>query len=66
MAPIITPSGMDQTAHAEGVESAAMIYDQQPIIDHFRRIDQRRVMGAMTVRGDEGIYFFELERVIDP
>ena len=50
----------------DGVESAAMIYDQQPIIDHFRRIDQRRVMGAMTVRGDEGIYFFELERVIDP
>ena len=47
----------------DGVESAAMVYDDQPIADHFRRIDERRVMGAMTIRGDERLYFFELERV---
>ncbi|WP_375262569.1 GXWXG domain-containing protein [Palleronia sp.] len=27
--------------------SAAMIYDRQPIVDHFRRIDAARVLGAM-------------------
>ena len=49
-----------------GVESAAMVYDRQPIVDQFRRIDDHRVMGAMTIRGDERIYFFELERVAEP
>lgn len=46
-----------------GVESAAMVYDNQPIVDHFRRIDEHRIMGAMIIRGDERIYFFELQRV---
>jgi hypothetical protein len=48
-----------------GVASAAIIYDEQPIADYFRRIDEERVMGAMTIRGDERIYFLELERVIE-
>jgi len=30
--------------------SAAMIYDRQPIVDHFRRIDSRRVLGLMETR----------------
>ena len=46
-----------------GVESAAMVYDDQPIVDHFQRIDEHRVMGAMVISGDERIYFFELERL---
>ena len=49
-----------------GVESAAMIYDDQPIVDHFRQIDAERIMGAMTTEGDERIYFFELQRVNGP
>ena len=49
-----------------GVESAAMIYDDQPIVDHFRQIDAERIMGAMTTNGDERIYFFELQRVNGP
>ena len=49
-----------------GIESAAMVYDDQPIIDYFRRIDAVRVMGAMTITGDERIYFFELSRVEGP
>ncbi|AAM54980.1 DUF4334 domain-containing protein [Rhizobium sp. MC63] len=28
------------------VKSAAMVYDDQPIVDHFRRIDAERIMGA--------------------
>ncbi|APG87422.1 DUF4334 domain-containing protein [Sinorhizobium americanum] len=49
-----------------GVESAAMVYDDQPIVDHFRRIDAEMIMGAMTIKGDERIYFFELQRVDGP
>ncbi|MCU1441780.1 MAG: hypothetical protein JWP85_2777, partial [Rhodoglobus sp.] len=49
-----------------GVESAAMVYDDQPIVDYFRRIAEKRIMGAMTIRGDERVYFFELERVDGP
>lgn len=49
-----------------GVESAAMVYDDQPIVDHFRRIDSRSIMGAMTISGDGRIYFFELEQVDEP
>lgn len=46
-----------------GVSSAAMVYDAQPITDHFRRLDEDRLMGAMTITKDERIFFFELERV---
>lgn len=49
-----------------GVESAAMIYDDQPIVDHFRRIDAERMMGAMTIKDDKRIYCFELSRVEGP
>ena len=55
-----------KTMAFDGVESAAMVYHDQPIIDHFRRIEERRVMGAMTISGDQRIYFFELERVEEP
>jgi hypothetical protein len=49
-----------------GVESTAMVYDDQPIVDYFRRIDEETIMGAMTIRGDDRVYFFELERVDEP
>ena len=32
-----------------------MVYDGQPIVDHFRRIEEGRTMGAMTVRDDDRI-----------
>lgn len=47
----------------QGVTSAAMAYDTQPIVDHFRKVDDDRLMGAMVIEGDERVYFFELERV---
>lgn len=47
----------------QGLTSAAMIYDKQPIVDHFRRMDDGGVMGAMIMEGDDRVYFFELERV---
>lgn len=60
------PVAAVKTMSFGGTASAAMVYDHQPIVDHFRRIDQHRVMGAMTIMGDERIYFFELERVDEP
>lgn len=47
----------------QGVTSAAMAYDRQPIVDYFHRIDERRIMGAMTIEDDDRIYLFELARV---
>jgi hypothetical protein len=55
-----------KTMSFHGVPSAAMIYDDQPIVDYFRRMDDRKIMGAMTIQGADGIYFFELERFDDP
>jgi hypothetical protein len=45
-----------------GVESAAMVYRRQPIIDHFRAVDPDRVVGAMVRPGMTAPYFFLLER----
>ncbi|PWE52933.1 hypothetical protein DEM27_27995 [Metarhizobium album] len=47
----------------EGVSSAAMVYDHNPIADYFRRIDADTVMGMMVIKGDDRRFFFELERV---
>ncbi|MBB4568736.1 DUF4334 domain-containing protein [Rhizobium leucaenae] len=46
-----------------GKTSAAMVYDSQPITDHFRRIDEDRLLGVMAVEGDSRYYFFVLTRV---
>lgn len=40
-----------------------MAYDTQLIVDHFREVDDDRLLGAMVIEGDERVYFFELERV---
>jgi hypothetical protein len=45
-----------------GKRSAAMIYVRKPIIDHFRKIDDDRVLGLMEMRGKELPYFFLLIR----
>ena len=43
-----------------GKVSAAMVYDRQPIIDHFRRLDDETILGVMTVEGESRFYFFLL------
>jgi hypothetical protein len=45
-----------------GKRSAAMIYARKPIIDHFRSIDDDRVLGLMEIRGMERPFFFLLTR----
>ncbi|KAL4775890.1 hypothetical protein BDW60DRAFT_177008 [Aspergillus nidulans var. acristatus] len=49
------------------VVSAAMVYNDKPIIDYFRVIDDRTVMGVMDAAGaveDHPLYFV-LERIDD-
>lgn len=56
------------TAHLEhltfrGRSSAAMVYDRQPIIDHFRAIDDDNVLGLMTLSNrDAPPFLFLLSR----
>jgi len=45
-----------------GRSSAAMVYDTQPIIDCFRRIDADRVLGLMDVKGSPADFYFHLTR----
>ena len=47
----------------EGAETAAMVYDRQPIVDVFRRIASNEVAGMMVVEGDHRRFFFRLRRV---
>ncbi len=51
-----------RTTRYRGVDSATMIYDNLPINDVFRKIDQDTVIGAMDYRGGRGPYFFVLRR----
>jgi hypothetical protein len=56
------------TAHLEmlvhrGAETATMVYEAQPMRDHFRRIDDKTVLGAMEKDGAKGPGFFYLTRL---
>ncbi|KAJ6584085.1 hypothetical protein DFH09DRAFT_1308787 [Mycena vulgaris] len=45
-----------------GVVSAAMVYDDKPVIDHFRYVDENTVAGTMDVKGAPAGYHFHLTR----
>lgn len=45
-----------------GSVSAAMVYDDLPIIDHFRLLRPDTLLGAMDTRNSPHPYFFLLER----
>ena len=49
-----------------GKLSSCMVYDAQPVFDHFRKVDDRTVMGIMDGKDqvfDNGKHFyFYLER----
>ncbi len=45
-----------------GRSTATMVYDSKAIFDHFARIDDRRVLGIMDLKGMPGPYAFCLER----
>ncbi|QKT08183.1 DUF4334 domain-containing protein [Gordonia sp. X0973] len=56
------PRARLRTVEYRGLGSAAMVYDDIPVIDHFRRLDETTLLGAMDQRGSDETYFFLLER----
>lgn len=56
------PTARLRMVEFRGTVTTAMIYDQAPIIDYFRKVDENTLLGAMDRRGDKGIYFFVLRR----
>jgi hypothetical protein len=57
-----SPKARLRTTRYRGVDTATMIYDQLPVNDVFRKIDDRNVIGAMDLRGSKTPYFFVLTR----
>lgn len=49
-----------------GKVSATMIYDGKSINDHFRKINDQKVIGLMDLKGEPQPYFFILERDDNP
>lgn len=45
-----------------GIVTATMAYDQHPIFDHFKRVDDATVLGVMDSKGDEFPLYFYLKR----
>ena len=45
-----------------GVTTATMVYDKQPIFDHFRKIDDDTMVGAMDRKGEAAPLVFVLRR----
>lgn len=55
--PIIGKARVRQIAFM-GKVSTAMIYNHLPIIDHFRKINDSTLMGAMDYKGKVVLYFY--------
>jgi hypothetical protein len=45
-----------------GVTSAALIYDQQPIMDYFRMVSENVIIGLGDIKGRPLDFFFHLKR----
>ena len=51
-----------RTIEHRGAATAAMLYDQRPIIDVFRRLDAKTVLGLMDMKGMERPFVFTLTK----
>jgi hypothetical protein len=51
-----------RTLADNGVMTAAMVYDRQPITDYFRCVHEREIAGMMIVEHDPRRYYFRLTR----
>ncbi|WP_346619387.1 DUF4334 domain-containing protein [Blastococcus montanus] len=63
--PLLTttrPKARLRAVEHRGVVTAAMVYDALPIIDVFRRVDGRTVLGLMDLRGLPDPFLFLLRR----
>jgi hypothetical protein len=51
-----------RSIECRGKLSAAMVYDNLPIIDHFRKAGEGMLLGMMDRKGDRDPYFFLMEK----
>ncbi|RJF87760.1 DUF4334 domain-containing protein [Oleomonas cavernae] len=49
--------------HYRGSVTATMIYDDHPIFDHFRKVSDKLVVGAMDRKGENRTGYFFLRRL---
>ena len=45
-----------------GMVTGTLVYDALPVLDHFRRVDEDTLLGAMDARGLDAPFFFVLRR----
>lgn len=66
---VVTFEGLGRAQMREmkyaGVVSAALIYDQQPIMDYFRKVNDEVVIGLGDIKGKPTDFFFHLSREQD-
>ncbi len=48
--------------HFRGALTASLIYDRQPIMDYFRKVDENTVIGVGEVKGQADYLIFHLQR----
>ncbi|MCF6733731.1 DUF4334 domain-containing protein [Blastococcus sp. KM273129] len=63
--PLLTtrrPKARLRAVEHRGVVTAAMVYDRLPIVDVFKRVGSRTVLGLMDLRGLPDPFFFLLRR----
>lgn len=60
------PAARIESRELRGQRGAAIVYDRQPIVDHLRRLDARRLVGLMERPGMTAPYFFLLQREAAP
>jgi hypothetical protein len=56
------PAARMRLLEYRGTTTAALIYDALPVIDLFRRLDERTLLGLMDMRGVTPPFFFTLRR----
>ena len=59
------PTARLRLMEVRGRVTAAMVYDYQPIMDSFRRVDEHTLLGLMDYRAMPEPYFFVLRKVAD-
>jgi hypothetical protein len=52
-----------RTENHRGVSTAVMVYDNHPVKDYFRRVNDNIVVGVMDRQGDPSSLFFYLRRM---
>jgi GXWXG protein/Domain of unknown function (DUF4334) len=60
------PGARVRAVEHRGVVTAAIVYDALPVIDLFRRVDERSLLGLMDMRGLDEPFAFVLTRAPGP